>query len=233
MKSKLGNVLKVATVSLMVLGGWTQSYGVLIQDGGFDTTTTISTGVPTAPSQEWFIKDAARNQYATWAIVDGHAEATAGSVHSDNDLAGGIQDLRQSYIDVNPNTWYTLSFDYQTIGAGFSGDNVGEGTTDSMVSELQLQVHQANAGGTVFKTDTLQNANIGAATAGWTHISYAFLTGADTESINLKFGALFADGAYERDRILVDNVSVPDGGMTMTLLGLGMAGLGMLRRKLG
>ncbi len=231
MKSNLGNVLKVATVSLLVLGGWTQSYGVLIQDGGFDTTTTISTGVPTAPSQEWFIKDAARNQYATWAIVNGYAVATPGQVNSWGS-ADNIQDLRQSYVDVDPNTWYTLSFDYQTIGAGFSGDNVGVGTTDPLQSELQLQVHQANAGGTVFKTDTLGNANIGAATAGWTHTSYSFLTSADTESINLKFGALFAEGSQGRDSILIDNVSVPDGGMTMTLLGLGMAGLSLLRRKL-
>ncbi|MEI7881236.1 MAG: hypothetical protein WCI95_10215 [bacterium] len=231
MKSMFANVLKITTVSSLVLGGWSQVYGVLIQDGGFDTTTTISTGVPTAPSQEWFIKDVGVNQYATWAIVDGYAVATPGQVNSWGS-ADNIQALRQSYIDVNPNTWYTLSFDYQTIGAGFSGDNVGVGTTDPLQSELQLQVHQANAGGTVIIVDTLGNANIGAATTGWTHTSYSFLTGANTESINLKFGALFAANSQGRDSILVDNVSVPDGGMTMTLLGLGMAGLGLLRRKL-
>jgi hypothetical protein len=224
MSSKFMKV--VVAVSLLGIGGWTQVYGVAIQDGGFDTTTTIGTGVPA--DQAWFIKDASVNDYATWAIVNGCAVATPGPVNSWGS-ANNVQALRQYNVAVAANTSYTLSFDYQAIGAGFAGDNVGEGTTDPSLSEMQMQVLLFNANGLTAVTGL---GNIGAQTAGWTHASYSFLTGSDTTSVGFKFGALFAAESQGRDSFQLDNVSVPDGGLTVGLLGLGMAGLSLLRRRL-
>ncbi len=231
MKSRFAKWLKMATVSGLVLGGWTQGYGLMIQDGGFETTTTIASGVPAAPSQAWFIKDADRNQYASWSIVDGYALATSGANASGGN-ANHVQDLRQYYLDVDPNTLYTLTFDYQAIGAGFTG-HTGRQESDGFVgdSEIQLQALEysgADMSGSLVAVNGL--GAIGTQTAGWTHYSISFLTGAGTESIGLKVGALF--GAGSQDSFRLDNVSVPDGGMTLSLLGMGLVGLGWLRRKL-
>lgn len=231
MKSRLAKWVKMATVSGLVLGGWTQGYGLMIQDGGFDSTTSISIGVPATGSQAWFIKDADRNQYASWSIVDGYALATSGANASGGN-ANHIQDLRQYYLDVDPNTLYTLTFDYQAIGAGFNG-HTGRQESDGFVgdSEIQLQALEysgVNMSGSLVAVNGL--GNIGTQTAGWTQYSVSFLTGASTESIGLKVGALF--GAGSQDSFRLDNVSVPDGGMTLSLLGMGMVGLGLLRRKL-
>ena len=243
MKSKLGNVVKVATVSLLVLGGWTQVYGLTIQNGDFSSGAILNADgslgnsyFPGTPNQSWFVQDARENEHATWAIVDGYALATPGQILQGGS-AWGKQDLRQYYLAVDPNTTYTITFDYIASGAGFNGTGGMNNQGASLVElqALEFSGIECDKGGQLVSVTGL--GDIKNATTGWTSYSTTFTTGSGTYAIGLKIGALFGDGAFGRDSFSIDNVmdpptNVPDGGMTMTLLGLGMAGLGMLRRKL-
>jgi hypothetical protein len=243
MKSKLGNVLKVATVSLLVLGGWTQVYGLTIQNGGFEGISSFSGPVqPAYPDQAWWVKDGSGNlgtDYATWSIASGAgiggsacAIATPGALaegNSENYRVG----LRQYYMDVAGDTTYTINFSYKAIG-----DSFDSALSAAARSEMGLVVLESqNIAGGSWQWENLPlnpQMKIGTAANDWTAASYTFTTLSTTKSIGIKFGILFGTEAHNSgDSFALDNVSVPDGGMTLGLLGLGMAGLGMLRRKLG
>jgi hypothetical protein len=193
--------------------------------------STIGTSRPAYPAQSWWVNpsDPDRNQHAAWSVAVG--EGTGGSdaavaVPGANAMGGSadyVQALRVYYIAVQPETEYTLDFWYKAIGAGFSGDNVGAGSTNALESELQLQVLEyANAdmsGAPVVKG----LGNIGAQTSDWTHASYTFTTDPGSHGIGFKFGMLFGAGnrTNPTDRLYLDNVAVPcaPAGLTAAAFG--------------
>jgi len=247
MKSMFGKVLMAVTVSSLVLGGGAQSYALMFENGGFEGLTSIP-GPAQPADQTWWVKDGSGGlgtDYATWSIASGAgiggsdcAVATPGLLaqgNSENYRVG----LRQYYLDVDPNTTYTIGFSYKAVGQGFQGITGNGGAADeSWMSLVVLESASASGGSWSWGTANNPGMNIGDQALDWTYASYTFTTLATTESIGVKFGILFGTDAAgsSTDKFYLDNVtpstSVPDGGMTMTLLGLGMAGLGLLRRKL-